>query len=79
MKRKKLPNFDKTCILSQTTNTLDRFNSLVDIISYKSKEVQIFNTICNATKLRQNSCKKVAKKVEAMIVVGDTIAQIQIN
>lgn len=67
---KKLPNFDKTCILSQTTNTLDRFNSLVDIISYKSKEVQIFNTICNATKLRQNSCKKVAKKVEAMIVVG---------
>ena len=66
----KLPNLKKACILSQTTNTLDKFDTLVDIVLNKVDELKIFNTICNATSLRQNSCKEVAKKVEAMIIIG---------
>ncbi|MBU5293211.1 bifunctional 4-hydroxy-3-methylbut-2-enyl diphosphate reductase/30S ribosomal protein S1 [Anaerosalibacter bizertensis] len=65
-----LPNLNKICIVSQTTNTLDKFNTLSKIVSQKSSNVEIFNTICNATNLRQSSCKEVAKKVEAMIVIG---------
>lgn len=67
---KNLPNLNKICIVSQTTNTLDKFNTLSKIVSQKSSNVEIFNTICNATNLRQSSCKEVAKKVEAMIVIG---------
>lgn len=65
-----LPNMDKVCIVSQTTNTQDKFQALSKIIESKGNEVQIFNTICNATNLRQESCKDLSQKVDAMIVIG---------
>ena len=65
-----LPNMNKVCVVSQTTNTKEKFESLSNIIREKGNEVKIFNTICNATKLRQEACKDVAANVEAMIVIG---------
>jgi len=65
-----MPNYDKICIVSQTTNTQEKFQKLSDIIAKKGKEVKIFNTICNATNQRQSACEELAKKVEAMIVIG---------
>lgn len=65
-----LPNMEKICIVSQTTNTQEKFEILSEIIKDKGNDVQIFNTICNATNLRQNSCKELASKVDAMIVIG---------
>lgn len=61
---------DKLCIVSQTTNTLEKFTQISDAIKEKSENAQIYNTICNATKVRQNSTEEVAKQVEAMIVIG---------
>ena len=34
-------------------------------------EYDIHNTICNATRDRQESCAKLASQVDAMIVIGD--------
>lgn len=65
-----LPLMDKVCVVSQTTNTQEKFNTLSEIVKGKGKEVKIFNTICNATNQRQEACKEVAKKVDAMIVIG---------
>lgn len=65
-----LPHLDKICIVSQTTNRQEKFKALSEIISKKSDDVKIYNTICNATYLRQESCKELAKTVEAMIVIG---------
>lgn len=65
-----LPKMDKICVVSQTTNTQEKFDKLSEIIKEKGNEVQIFNTICNATNQRQESCKKVASTVDAMIVIG---------
>src|SRR5699024_6660018 len=48
-----LPNMDKVSVVSQTTNTKEKFESLSEIIKEKGNEVQICNTICNATNLRQ--------------------------
>lgn len=67
---RKLPHYDKICIVSQTTNTFDKFNNLSNIIQTKGNEVKTFNTICNATQKRQSACEELAKKVEAMIVIG---------
>ena len=33
-------------------------------------EVVVKNTICNATKLRQEETEKIAKQVDAMIIIG---------
>ena len=65
-----LPKMDKIYIVSQTTNTKSKFDKLSTIIKENNEEVEIFNTICNATTVRQESCKEVAGKVEAMVVIG---------
>ncbi|KGG79669.1 4-hydroxy-3-methylbut-2-enyl diphosphate reductase [Caloranaerobacter azorensis H53214] len=66
----KVPIIDKLCIVSQTTMTLEKFQKLSNLVQRKGKIAKIFNTICNATSLRQESTKKIAKEVEAMIVIG---------
>ena len=65
-----LSNIDKSCVVSQTTNRLEKFIQLSNIIKEKSDEMKLFNTICNATKLRQEACIEVSKKVDVMIVLG---------
>lgn len=65
-----LPKMDKVCVVSQTTNTQEKFARLSEIVKEKGNEVKIFNTICNATNHRQEACREVAKKVDAMIVIG---------
>ena len=59
----KIPYYDKICIVSQTTNTQEKFECLSNILTNKGDEVKIFNTICNATNLRQKACKELAKKL----------------
>lgn len=65
-------NYNKLCIVSQTTNTYEKFQRLVNIIQNANKdcEIKVFNTICNATNQRQSACEELAKRVDAMIVIG---------
>ncbi|MGO1469131.1 MAG: bifunctional 4-hydroxy-3-methylbut-2-enyl diphosphate reductase/30S ribosomal protein S1 [Tissierella sp.] len=67
---KTIPNLDKICIVSQTTNTYEKFYLLSEEVSKKGQVVEVFNTICSATTNRQNSTMELAKKVDAMIVIG---------
>ena len=61
---------DKICIVSQTTNNIDKFTKISKIVEEKANEAIIFNTICNATRLRQESAAELAKQVDTMIVLG---------
>ena len=58
------------CVVSQTTFNYNKFKDLVEIISEKSYDIHVLNTICNATKERQTEAKSIAEKVDAMIVIG---------
>ncbi len=60
----------KACLLSQTTQSFEKFNEIPKILKNKVNELKIINTICDATKKRQGSALKTAKKVDLMIVVG---------
>ena len=62
---------EKICIVSQTTFNYNKFKYLVEIISEKSYDVSVLNTICNATKERQTEAESIAESVDAMIVIGD--------
>lgn len=58
-------------VVSQTTFNYNKFQDLVEIISKKSYDVSVLNTICNATKERQTEAESIAESVDAMIVIGD--------
>ena len=60
----------KVCIVSQTTFNYNKFQELVEIISEKGYDIIVLNTICNATEERQTEAAKIAKEVDAMIVIG---------
>ena len=63
---------NKVVILSQTTFSLDKFKKIIDLLSSEIKdiELEIKNTICDATRLRQEETKELSKKVDMMIIIG---------
>ena len=61
---------ERICIVSQTTFNYNKFKDLVEIISEKGYDINVFNTICNATEERQTEARELAKKSDAMIVIG---------
>ena len=60
----------EVCSVSQTTFNYNKFKELVEIISEKGYNIIIRNTICNATEERQTEAREIAKRVDAMLVVG---------
>ena len=59
------------CVVAQTTYNYNKFKDLVEIISKKGYDITVLNTICSATKERQQEAERIAKEVDAMIVIGD--------
>ena len=61
----------KILVVGQTTFSLEKFNKFVEIIKSKfNAEIVVKNTICNATKLRQEETENLSKKVDFMIIIG---------
>ena len=59
-------------VVSQTTFRAGKFKDLVEILQKKGYNVNVVNTICNATAERQEEARNIASKVDMMIVVGDS-------
>lgn len=60
----------KLCLVSQTTFNYNKFQELVEIVNEKGYDIIVLNTICNATEERQTEAERIAKEVDAMIVIG---------
>lgn len=58
------------CIVSQTTFNYNKFQELVEIFQKRGYNVNVVNTICNATEERQKEAGEIAQKADAMIVIG---------
>lgn len=69
---KKLPDglSGRICLVSQTTFHYNKFQDVVEIIKEKGYNVTAYNTICNATEERQTEAARIAKDVDAMLVLG---------
>lgn len=68
----KIKSGEKIGLLSQTTQSYDEFLKIVGELTKKVKDLKYYNTICPATRIRQNEAKKLAKKVDLMLVIGST-------
>jgi len=63
-------NKKRVGIISQTTQTFEKFSDVVSMCLKLCEEVKVFNTICYATEERQDEAEKIAKEVQSMVVVG---------
>ena len=62
----------KLCIVSQTTFNYNKFKDIVEIFEKRGYDINVVNTICNATQERQTEAKEIAAQADAMIVIGGT-------
>lgn len=65
-----LPKAAKIGVLVQTTAPVTEFKKIVRVLLEKTFELRVFNTLCFETQRRQLSTKKLAGKVDLMVVVG---------
>lgn len=66
-KKSKLNN---VLLISQTTYSLEKFEKIAEKLQKEIPGIEIINTICNATKMRQEETEQMAKDVDIMIIVG---------
>ncbi|MBR3003160.1 MAG: 4-hydroxy-3-methylbut-2-enyl diphosphate reductase [Clostridia bacterium] len=63
----------KLLLISQTTFSVEKFNKIQNFIKENiSQDVELIikNTICAATKVRQQEIEEIAKQVDKMIIIG---------
>ncbi|MFW6278653.1 MAG: 4-hydroxy-3-methylbut-2-enyl diphosphate reductase, partial [Bacillota bacterium] len=56
--------------VAQTTQSPEAYKNIISSVIDKTKELKIYNTICNTTQRRQNSAVVLANKVDLMFVIG---------
>ncbi len=57
-------------IVAQTTMNEKEFDAIIEYIASLGISYEVENTICSATRVRQESARDLAKRVELMIVIG---------
>ena len=57
-------------IVSQTTFNMNKFKETIEIFNNYGYNINIVNTICNATDERQTEAEEIAGKADVMIVIG---------
>ncbi len=67
---KKLPKMSKIGVVAQTTQSFENLKNAVTECLLRGGEIRVFNTICDATAVRQEEAKELAKQVDCMLVVG---------
>jgi len=71
-----LSNNKKIGVLAQTTQSNRNFQLITDelISKNRSKNIRLFNTICQATATRQEEARAIAERVDLVIVLGGKIS-----
>ncbi|MDI6809524.1 MAG: 4-hydroxy-3-methylbut-2-enyl diphosphate reductase [Candidatus Eisenbacteria bacterium] len=61
---------EKLGIIAQTTQSRERFYSIVSVLVEKARNARVHNTICNITSLKQAATRELASSVDVMVIVG---------
>ncbi len=70
-KRLRSMGVEKVGIVSQTTQPVEVFLDIVGCFVREFKDVRVVNTICLATRRRQDEARELSTKADVMLVVGD--------
>jgi 4-hydroxy-3-methylbut-2-en-1-yl diphosphate reductase len=67
---RKLPKMKKIGVVAQTTQSFENLKNVVGECLLRGGEIRVFNTICDATAVRQEEAKELASQVDCMLVIG---------
>ena len=65
-----LPAAKRYGVVCQTTQPLEHLTAVVQGLLGRTREMKVFNTICEATFGRQESALELARDIDVMVVVG---------
>jgi 4-hydroxy-3-methylbut-2-enyl diphosphate reductase len=65
-----LPPMQKVGVVAQTTQPVERFRQVVEVLHRKATEVVAEETVCQATRERQEATRRLAQEAEVLVVVG---------
>lgn len=68
--KKILKGASRIGVVVQTTQSLEKFKRVVAKLLTFTSELKVFNTICNATRKRQDAARQLALQTDLVIVVG---------
>lgn len=63
-------NYESGLLVSQTTQNKETFEQIASTLKQRVNDLNVVNTICDATKQRQDAAVTLAKTVDKMIVIG---------
>lgn len=65
-----LPEAENMIVVAQTTQDAQRYQEIVQALKRKYPSILVFNTICDATRDRQNEIHSFVGQVDGVVVVG---------
>ncbi|HLD19548.1 MAG TPA: 4-hydroxy-3-methylbut-2-enyl diphosphate reductase [Candidatus Nanoarchaeia archaeon] len=68
--RKVSGEYQKVALISQTTEIIDEFHEIENILKEKYPNLRVIDTICQPTKENQNAAIELARESDFVIVVG---------
>lgn len=67
---KKLPDYKKVSVVSQSTKNREDYYDFVEALGYRFEDIKVFDTLCDTTTKRQNEAVRLSKLVDVVVVVG---------
>jgi 4-hydroxy-3-methylbut-2-en-1-yl diphosphate reductase len=65
-----IPRRKRLGLIAQTTQSFETFRQVAAICLDKCQELRIFNTICDATSVRQDEAQEIARRSDLVLVIG---------
>jgi (E)-4-hydroxy-3-methyl-but-2-enyl pyrophosphate reductase len=69
-----IPPFDKIAVVAQTTQELENIKKTLKTLKKKNSQIKYFNTLCPEVQTRQKQAREIAKKSEAVLVIGSRMS-----
>ncbi len=66
----RLPRMSMVGVVAQTTQSFENLEDVVRQCLRLGSELRVFHTICDATAVRQEAAKELARQVDCVIVIG---------
>ena len=67
---KKIKKYKKAGVVSQSTQTIENVQEIINVLMQKVFDLHFVNTICYPTKRNQEQIKKLAIKSDVMLIIG---------